>query len=377
MANTNMDVLIPEWWAQSFDALDIGEYNLQNFVSRKYEKQIGNIGDTVNVPITPDFGTADDWTPGGTITTSDIAQENVQVVLDQSKRKTFRLNDTDQSLAPYDLIETYGVPAAKTLLKAVNQTIYLELLKTQYMIDATSALDEDDVIDAKTKLDNNEVSTADRRLVGAPDDIGTMLKLTAFQDASASGSTDAIKNGQLGMKFGFEIFQNNIISKYTPSDVTGAVNNVGGYPATTTTMIVDAFADSTTKLRAGDVFTVAGETGTPYHAITSVSPSSGATTTINFTGGLVSSVADDAVITVTPTRSLVAFVPAACALAARAYKPILPGTGARSSVIRWQGIPIRITTWLDGSTLEVKVQYDILYGAKLVREKRVTRILTS
>ena len=70
MSNTNMSYLYPEFWAAGFDALDVGQYNLQNFVSRGVESKLANAGDTVNVPIAPDFGIASDWTPGSNIVPS-------------------------------------------------------------------------------------------------------------------------------------------------------------------------------------------------------------------------------------------------------------------------------------------------------------------
>ena len=86
------------------------------------------------------------------------------------------------------------------------------------------------------------------------------------------------------------------------------------------------------------------------------------------------SVADKAVITFTPTQSLLAFVPGALAFAARAYAAV-PKPGAQVSVIDVQGLPVRITTWVDSSTLNLNVAYDILYGMTMVNAKRCVRIL--
>jgi len=78
-----MDLLYPEFWAASFDELDIGEYGFQNLVSRDVEPLVANFGTKVNVPIQPDMD-AETWTPGSTITADDIAQTEVEVSLDKS-----------------------------------------------------------------------------------------------------------------------------------------------------------------------------------------------------------------------------------------------------------------------------------------------------
>lgn len=373
MGNTNMDALFPEFWFASFDSLDIGKYSLQNRVSRDVENQLARSGDTVNVPITPDLQDADDWTPGSTIVATAIAQEVVPVVLNKSKRKTIGLTGSELSLSPYDLIQRYGTPLAKTILRSVNQAIYLELLKTRYVYDKRSAFSEDDVVDMKTTLSNNEVGDTGRSLVAGPDDIGAMLKLDAFQHANVSGDDGkAMESGLVQTKFGFGIFEENIIQKYTPADVAGIVGSAGALLGATT-MPVSGFDDDTRPIREGDVFTVATETGTPLHSIKKVTYSSGDSVAFEFTPPLASAVSSGDGVTIIPSRSILGFHPGACAFAARAYAE-LP-VGVKSAVFNHQGLPIRIVVWVDSGTLNVNVQYDILFGAKIINEKRVVRIL--
>lgn len=373
MANTNTDALYPEFWFAAFDPLLMGEYGLQNQVSRDTQNLIGRMGDTVNVPITPDMGDANDWTPGDAISPTAITQQTAQVILNKSKSQNFALTGTELALPAYDLIEKYGVSLFKSLLRAVNLDLYMELMKTQYYVDALSSLNEDKIVDAKKQLDLNEVSMDNRILLVGPDDTATLLKLDAFQHSNIAGDSSAIREGMLQRKFGFDIKQNNIISKFTPSDVTGAVNLVAGYSSGVSTIVVDGFADSTRPVRAGDMFTISGESGTPYHFVTSTTKTAGVTTGISFTPALTASIANDDVITVTPSRSLVGFTPDAVAFAARAYPELPAGVGVRSTIGNFMGIPVRVSVFHDGK-LGVVVQADILYGSKLVNEKRSVAI---
>src|SRR4051812_49241365 len=75
------------------------------------------------------------------------------------------------------------------------------------------------------------------------------------------------------------------------------VNNGGGYMAGATTIVVDV---GTQSLVTGNRFTIASETGTPIHTISSHSETLGATTSITFTPALAGSVADDAPIVILP-----------------------------------------------------------------------------
>ena len=107
MSNTNMSYLYPEFWAAGFDALDVGQYNLQNFVSRGVESKLANAGDTVNVPIAPDFGEAADWAPGSTITPSAVTQTQAQVILNKSKQIVKGFTDAELKRAASDLLRGY------------------------------------------------------------------------------------------------------------------------------------------------------------------------------------------------------------------------------------------------------------------------------
>ena len=373
VTNVNMDYLYPEFWAAGFDSLDMGEYNLQNFVNRDVEPLIASMGDTINVPITPDFGDAAAWVPGATITPSNTTQTLAQVILNQSKQQARGFNDKELSMSKYNLIESYAAPMAKSILAAVNKSLYSELLKTPYFVDATAGLSEDFVADAGTMLSKNEVGKQNRRLVGSPDMIGVLRKVDAFQSMAINNTDAIIKDGLIRRQYGFDIYENNVISKYTPADVTGAINNSGGYNIGDTVLVVKNFADSALPVKIGDVLKFTGMTGTPWYTVTATNVSTN-TIGITVTPSLTEAVADSCVITITPTQSLLAFVPSALAFAARAYatasKP-----GVNSAIVDVQGLPVRISTWTDSATLNLNVAYDILYGQTMVNPKRCVRIL--
>lgn len=77
----------------------------------------------------------------------------------------------------------------------------------------------------------------------------------------------------------------------------GAVNLIGTYLTGAVTMLVDGISEA---VLTGDIFTVAGETGSPRHRITSHIETLGLTTSITFTGALASTVSDNALITWLP-----------------------------------------------------------------------------
>lgn len=81
------------------------------------------------------------------------------------------------------------------------------------------------------------------------------------------------------------------------SSYIGAVNHSGGYAAAATTAVVDGF---TGQVPAGNTFVFAGH-ATIYTVVSTIE-TSGATTSITFTPGLTTLVADNEVITVGPNQ---------------------------------------------------------------------------
>jgi hypothetical protein len=375
MANTNLEALVPEFWASAFDEFDQGQLNLHNQVNRSVETILGSIGDTVDVPIAEDATEASEWDGSADVTPDNITQTVKKVILEKSFVKRFELTSKDLSRKPYDLIQQFAIPRVEGLLLSVNKYLQEKLLESQYFIDGTSTFTEDTLTDARTLLTNNKASLSNRLAIMSPTDTGALLKRDAFKLVNQSGTMEAQAKGNLGMKSGFQIFENTSIDTYTPADLTGAINNGAGYSLGDTTIVVDGFDDDATPIKAGDIFTIAGETGGTKHTVLSTTTTTSDTTGITFYPALTGAVADDAVVTVTPTRSVFCFTPNALGFAARTYNDLPSNSGINTSIQILQGLPIRISVGSKSSNVGVFVQMDVLVGATLIKGSRVARII--
>ncbi len=383
MSLSNVDVLKATLWASAFDQIDRGILNLQNQVSRDVEQNlVSQQGRTVAIPISPDSTDAAEWDGVSSVSDDSQAASTVNVTLDTIFVKKQTFSSSDISMHGYNLIQEMGVPLAEGLLTSVNKYLINKMLGTRNFIDGRSSFTEDSLTDARTKLTMNKASSSGRIAVMSPDDTGVLLKRDAFKFAQYAGSDEAQRLGLLGMKSGMNLAENHAIQTYTPADVAGAVNNGAGYIAGDTVIAVDAFADDATPIKIGDMFTIAGETGTPLHTVTKTTRTgvdakgkpTGNTIGLNFYPPLVSAVADNAVVTVIPTRSILCFTPNALAFAAKTLAELPKGSGADCAIVNVQGIPVRITTKVTDN-LGIFVQMDNLVGAELVRDSRIVKIV--
>ena len=376
MSLSNVDVLKATLWASAFDQIDRGILNLQNQVSRDVESNfVSQKGKTVAIPISPDATDATEWDGVSSVSDDTQAAATVNVTLEKIFVKKQTFSSSDISMHGYNLIQEMGVPLAEGLLTSVNKYLINKMLGTRNFIDGRSSFTEDSLTDARTKLTMNKASSSGRIAVMSPDDTGVLLKRDAFKFAQYAGSDEAQRLGLLGMKSGMSLAENHAIQTYTPADVAGAINNGAGYGSGDTQITVDAFADAALPIKIGDMFTIAGETGTPLHTVTArTKDGSNNSIGLSFYPALVSTVADDAVVTVIPTRSVLCFTPNALAFAAKTLAELPKGSGADCAIVNVQGIPVRITTKVTDN-LGIFVQMDNLVGAELVRDSRIVKIV--
>jgi len=363
-----MDLIYPEFWAQAFEEIHTGKYTLQNQVSRKFEAIVGQMGDTVNVPIIPS-STAVDY-DGGEVTTVDgITQSTAQVILNKSKKANFELTGKDYSMSPYDLISTYGIAKAEAILKAVNDEIYLTALGgTNFGAPiAASAFTEDSVIDIKDGLDSKSVDDINRILIISTSAHNKLLKQDAFQYVNYSGSAEAMQKGIVNNKFGFEFVPCTSVGKYTAADVTGACASAD---LGASTLVLSGLVDAAAPVRVGDMVSI--ESDTTDYTVTSTVLTAGNTTSISISPALGTAISASKTVTISPSESAIGLHKSAIALAARGYGVMIDGLGARCKIINYKGLPIRVSVW--GSGLVIKVQFDILYGVKLVHNDRLYRL---
>ena len=369
MSNTNQDLLRPEFWAASFDMLDVGEYGLHKRVSNSLTATLANYGDKVTVPLSVDLGQADDWVAGEAIVATSVNQEVSALELNQSKRKTFTLTGADLSLTPYNLIEKYGQSAAKSLLQAVNTSIYAEMLKTKQAIAPIAAgtgISYASASALETSLFDNEV-TGELNLELAGFDYNKIRTDANFSAYDKVGDSMVIRQGQVGKIAGLDTFRNNGIKMSTIADKVGAVNNPSNYLAGAKVIVVEGF---TGVPSIGDVVSFAGVTGV-YNIVDFVA-TGGNLTSITLGEGLAGALADEAAVTLYTTRNAIAYRADGLAFASRPYAVLPAGVGVANAIVDAHGLPVRISVWNDGK-LGVNVQMDILYGCKLVKDSRVAR----
>ncbi len=374
MANT-LTAVIDKLLAQGLMALRENSI-MPRLVNRQYEAMAGQRGSTIDVPI-PSAITAQSVTPNSVPpSTSDIAPTSVAIPLDQWYEAPFYLTDKDKLEAMEGTIPMQASEAIKAIANNVDNYI-LALYKQVYGWQGTAgttglASTTADATGVRKVLNQQLAPLDDRHVVMDPDLEANALNLRAFQDASYSGSVQALIEGQLNRKMGFAWWMNQNVPTHTAGTASGATTDNAGYALGVETITLASAGTGT--ILVGDVFTIAGDTQT-YVVITGDADVSGGGTVV-FKPGLKTAITTSATAITLKAAHVVnlAFHRDAIAFATRPLDQATEGLGAitQTAVDPISGLALRLEVTREHK--RTRYSYDILYGGLLVRAELAARL---
>jgi hypothetical protein len=195
-----------------------------------YSGEIENFGDTVNIIKEPTITVAS-YTRGSTVNTQDLADDQIQLTVDQGNYFAFKVDDIEERHSHLNFESLATSSGAYTLKKAYDYNI----LKNIYDNASTSAADTGtdaspltgasttltgdelaNVVSAAAKvLDENDVPYENRWLVADPEFFEVLRAASAkIMDASVTGEAgSALMNGKVTDRVihGFKMYQTNAI----------------------------------------------------------------------------------------------------------------------------------------------------------------------
>ena len=243
MAVTNF---IPELWSAEVQlpfekALVFGQPTVAN---TKYEGQIKQMGDTVNVTTISD-PTVKGYDKGTDIEIEDVSDGNIKLVIDQGDYFAFRVNDVDRVQAAGDFQSPATQRAGFGLKDKVDKFIASLFANTAANGGPKSALgalkvingvggntpgaDQLTAYDVLVKLANalnkENTPTDGRYVVIDPDFLAALQHDPRFSRVDASGSEETLRNGIVGRALGFDVLtSNNMTGGLVCAGIPGALS---------------------------------------------------------------------------------------------------------------------------------------------------------
>lgn len=202
---------------------------VEDITNTDYAGEIENFGDTVNIIKEPSI-TVNDYARGQTVNTETLADDQIQLTVDQGSYFAFKVDDIEerQSHVNFEALATSsGAYALKknydfNVLKAIYDGASTSAANTGTdgsPIDGDAAVDTltDIMSAAKTVLDGNDVPEENRWFVAPPAFYQQLRKAGAKivdQSVMADGSASAMRNGMITDRplFGFRMYSTNAIA---------------------------------------------------------------------------------------------------------------------------------------------------------------------
>jgi N4-gp56 family major capsid protein len=271
---------------------------LARIVNKNYESRIGpgaSQGSTVNVAIpaavTTRSVTADVVPPA----VSAVTPTSVSIALDQWKEAPFAMSDQAISQVQRGIVPAQMSEAIKSLANTIDNFLWALLTGATnpiYGFSGTAgttpfASNTSQYLDARAVLNSQLAPMDDRYVILDTDAEANALGLSAFADASASGSRETIVEGDIGYRLGARFLMSQNVPTHSNTGAGTILVNDASTAVGDTTITFDGGGTAPSN---GDIFTIAGSSVT-YAVKSSTS------TVITMSPTLQAVAADDAALT--------------------------------------------------------------------------------
>lgn len=151
----------------------------------------------------------------GTYSMQDTTASGLDVSLDQHYFVSWSLTDSEIVNRPQLEVERFVEQKAFALAKQVFQSVLGLVTAANFgsagFTGLASAFDADDVVDLRTACSTAGMPDNQRALILDASYYAALLKDSAIQDASQSGSTDALREGSVQRLAGFDLYESSLV----------------------------------------------------------------------------------------------------------------------------------------------------------------------
>ena len=337
-----------------------------NIVGRDKEAQFtgSKIGDSLKVTVPPVFGDANEF--GGSTNATDVTESEIDLTLEKHFYQRIDLTTKQRSLELHDFTRLVTIPAMRSISQSVDKYMlaHLRVFAAQLAGTVTSRPADIGHLAAANKALNDALIPASGRQMLVDTTVeSSLLQQNAFisQDYGSDGPT-GLRNATLGTRYGFTFVVDALAGAHDRGDVAGSVLVDGTTAAGNDTITLKDFTNATGTVKAGTVFTIAGD-DTRYVIRKNVEKASNGGV-FRIYPALQSQAAGDAAITFEAAGfQNIAFHPNAVTAAIVAPEP-LSTNSSRQAI---NGIGVRVSMSSSTISLADSIVYDVFTGFRVIQ----------
>lgn len=201
-AGSELSVIIPAVWSQRYYDVLLADLPFNSLISKDYEGEIQNIGDTVKISTFPEFDDAIELAEDQAADASSITVTQQSLVINKRIVKDFIVTNKAllQSLPAMDKLREMAIYAINKKIQAniINLTVPNASAPDMSQAYASgSTLTLADALAMKESLDTNNVPMADRHFVVGAAQLNDLFNITGFTSSDFLTNGAPLQTGQV------------------------------------------------------------------------------------------------------------------------------------------------------------------------------------
>lgn len=202
-AGSELSVIVPEIWSQRYYDVLLAELPFNAVVSRDYEGEIQNLGDTVKISTFPEFSDATEVAEGARNDADAITVTQQSLVINKRIAKDYIITNRAQlqSLPAMDKLRELAIYAVnKKIQSIIIADIAPSTSAPDHVIsyDSGSTLALADMLEAKELLDSQDVPASDRHMVLGSAQTNDIFNITGFTSSDFILAGSPLTSGEVG-----------------------------------------------------------------------------------------------------------------------------------------------------------------------------------
>ncbi len=204
-AATELSVIVPEVWSRRYYDVLLAELPFNAIISRDYEGEISNLGDTVNISSFPEFSAATELAEDAANDADAITVTQKQLVINKRIVKDFIVSNMAllQSLPAMDKLRELAVYA---IGKKIQALIIADIVPSPSAPDHAITYDNSttlalaDILEIKDLLDLQDVPVSDRHAVMGSAQANDIFNITGFTSSDFVLGGSPLTSGEVSQK---------------------------------------------------------------------------------------------------------------------------------------------------------------------------------
>ena len=204
-AASELSVIVPEIWSRRYYDVLLAQLPFNSIISRDYEGEIQNLGDTVKISTFPEFSDATELAEDAANDADAVTVTQQSLVINKRIVKDFILTNLAllQSLPAMDKLREL---AAYAIMKKIQALIIADIVPNASSPDHAIAYDSGttlalaDMLEAKELLDAQDVPAADRHCVLGSAQANDVFNITGFTSSDFILGGSPLTSGEIVQK---------------------------------------------------------------------------------------------------------------------------------------------------------------------------------